>query len=545
VMGRIHADAARLACSLAAGLALFAACRSPDGVPGCPPLSEPAQPIIQWASSRPNDSTVRIEGEVWHCGPLEQVRWFIETPESEGGVHELGLPWPVTFGELPGPPQNRLVFAVTLPARSARDVWAYGLVATGANGRSSVLFDEFYSGATSLQVELPGLPANGIVAHPGFELVLGLDLPHRLSTLEVMLNRGTSAAATVPLVDSAALGKRGLYATVRVWLVGPLQGAHTLSVRAVDEAGTVRDTTVSLLFTVPERAYDVVFLPAPAGTDVEPADINNHAVVAAAVRLADGRRSAAVWSNGHFAILEKPDSSDSSASAINDAGVVVGQIGTRAALWSNGGATLIEPGFVARDINSSGQILVSRILQEVLLREADGTLTTLASPIWCGDAARLNNLGRVVGTKVDLSSCYSSSATLLNPSEGVGAPPPFWPPLNIRGTRFAAGRFINDDGHVIGTIDGRWFLTRGPSTQFLATPFGDAAIVGLNNRNEVLARASDGTAYVWRIGAATHRVVIEPGWNLTGLVTINDQGQILGRALNSDGTAGAVVLSPR
>lgn len=530
------------------GAGFAGACQSPEQPCRSGELSPPR---IEWSSARSSDSTrVRVRGAVWHCGPLRSARWFIETPESEGGVRETSLPWPVTYGELPGPLHNRLDFDVTLPARAPGRGWAYGIRALGADGGDGIVFNEYYSGATRLRLELPGLPASRIVDHPGLELIVGLHLLHRLTALEITLDAGGPASERLPLIDSSAFGKHRMFATSRVWLNGPLAGPHAIGIRAADESGTVRDTTVVLHFSVPERAHDVTFIPAPDGADVEPTDINNHAEVAANVRFAGAGVAAARGSGSAFVILEKPETTESSARAIGDAGVIVGDIDGRATLWMNGAAVPILPATlsgrsVALDINDRGQILVSRPLHEILLREADGTLATLASSIYCGDAARLNKQGRVVATSVSNSFCYSSAAVLLNPLGHVISPPPFWPPTTSRGDRFLAGYFINDDGYVIGAIDGRWFLTRNDTTRFLISPFGDATILGLNNRNQILARGRDGSAYVWTIDGATYKVVADPGWAITSFIAINDNEQVLGRALDPGGRVGAIILTPR
>lgn len=140
------------------------------------------------------------------------------------------------------------------------------------------------------------------------------------------------------------------------------------------------------------------------------ADINNSdLIVGGAIDLENGGSSAVKWSNGTVFTLPKPQGFTwSSASAVNDDGVIVGSGGTsneviEPLVWLNGVPVVLETngfGGAAYDINRSGDIVgyvnTDRFTAPALWR--NGKLTILPGLFENGGiATAIDDQGRVAG----------------------------------------------------------------------------------------------------------------------------------------------------
>jgi probable HAF family extracellular repeat protein len=220
---------------------------------------------------------------------------------------------------------------------------------------------------------------------------------------------------------------------------------------------------------------------------------------------------AALWTNGTATLLPTLGSDESSARGINDAGQVVGHTGnpagsTRATLWSGGQAmdlgTLGGISSSADDINSTGMIVGSSQqagdgnLHATLWH--NGTITALGAPANSpSEATAINDAGQVVGYSDNRAALWNQGA------------------LTYLSSFSSRAHGINNVGQVVG-------LTEIAPDEYHATLWNGGAAIDLNS----FLSQSDRDA----------------GWYLETANAINDAGWITGSAFNSRESSRAAFL---
>ncbi|MEX2212655.1 MAG: hypothetical protein WD768_00920 [Phycisphaeraceae bacterium] len=276
--------------------------------------------------------------------------------------------------------------------------------------------------------------------------------------------------------------------------------------------------------------------------------VNNFGVAVGKVEFRKPRQVSApiykafIWQKGEMIDLhEKLEVFESGASAINDAGDVVGGAyrnnrGTDkvAFVYRNGRAIFIKPpgrwSYWGKDINESGQVILSTGSQSYLWEDAKGdgvgVLTKLA-----GDARSLNNKGWVVGSATPAPGEFIRSCLWKEGERHWLVDPK--PTLD-------STRGINDNGVVIGLYH------TGPTLGYVRRE-GEALItflghpMAINNANHVVTFGGN----LWVLGRgqiALHsmvqgqRVGLAP-WD------ISDAGHIVGTFKGNDTHTHGFVLS--
>jgi hypothetical protein len=126
------------------------------------------------------------------------------------------------------------------------------------------------------------------------------------------------------------------------------------------------------------------------------------------------------------------------------------------------------------------------------------------------------------------------------------------PTATSRQTQYGI-RSFNDNGW--GAITSPW-IAHGSSNPFRSRayvstpsaliPLGDGGAAGINNSNTVVGTLTVGP-FIWHgqgVSLLTNASV-DPAWTLTAAIEINNRGQILATADNSDGRkAHMVILTP-
>ncbi len=301
------------------------------------------------------------------------------------------------------------------------------------------------------------------------------------------------------------------------------------------------------------------------GANVSPQDINNAGQVVGSYEASIGVRHAFVWMNGVMVDIETDPDATSTALAINDAGVVVGQTtdtdgDTIAFRWAAPGPMIRITVFDGRsiagrestalDINNDGVIvgyarapspfgLVDRAyrLSGFGPGQQIGGLSAFVSR-----AFAINDLGQIVG--------QSDSTSLINRAT-------FWDPFAIQlDTATSLARDVNDSGKAVGrqgtSIDRARLWELEPNNQPIETRLdpllghsnssasgirdeagGDdpTEIVGVSFNSSTEARAVR-----WLVDAQGTPTVEDlndllsagSGWVLQSARAINDRGQIVG-----------------
>jgi probable HAF family extracellular repeat protein len=238
-----------------------------------------------------------------------------------------------------------------------------------------------------------------------------------------------------------------------------------------------------------------------------------------------------LYSNGSVKNINSPSlfPSGTEAYGINNSGEVVGTgylspSNFHAFLYTGGKMTDIgPPGSLqasADAINNSGQIVGSYYLTAGgggAFLYSSGKITTLPVPADSAgvSALAINDNGEIAGALYPISGGASHAARYAN---GV------WTDLGtIAGAASNVGMGINISGRVVGTAI-------FPQTQYHPPKPGKhvpviSTIEGLINLNDLIPAGT--------------------GFTLTDAVAINDSGQILCDATNSNGNEHAVLLSPK
>jgi probable HAF family extracellular repeat protein len=213
---------------------------------------------------------------------------------------------------------------------------------------------------------------------------------------------------------------------------------------------------------------------------------------------------AAIWNDGAIAPLAEPDdATESLAYAINDAGQVVGFVGTaersQAALWRGSALTILSTdASIARDINNSGQIA--------------GTLGQ-AAVLWQVGADALVMLGDLPG------GANSSSANAIN----------------------AAGQVVGQSSASDGLHAFLW--TNGIMVDLGVLPgTSESSAFDINGLGQVVGTSRDtegaaSSAFLWTDGEMFNLNQLTAdlgGWQLLRAFAINDLGWIVGQAAAPD-----------
>ncbi len=230
---------------------------------------------------------------------------------------------------------------------------------------------------------------------------------------------------------------------------------------------------------------------------------------------------AARWDAGVLVPLATPSGYQSQATAINDGGVAVGQINSRAAVrqavrWdSSGRAMTALPG-----LSSSGE----------------------------GIATALNTTGQVAGASTNASGQTHAVVWQGGRATDLGT---------LGGTRSSA-EAINDLGQTVGysrlsdeTVT-HGFLWDGATLHDLGSPAGNSRAWDINNQGQIvgdfLSAGGAQHALIWDDMVATdlNGAVdnLPLGWLLTSAQGINDSGQIAVIALDDRFQLRAALLTP-
>jgi probable HAF family extracellular repeat protein len=284
---------------------------------------------------------------------------------------------------------------------------------------------------------------------------------------------------------------------------------------------------------------------------------NNGDIVGQASFAGATSATAAIWSNGVVSNLGTLGGNTSSASDINDYGVVVGKSYTvannllQAFKWdsSNGMQalpTLSENGSGAAAINNAGQIVGSANNDLDQLRPVlwDSTGIHVQSAL-SGVALGINKSGQIVGMTRNAGADH---AMLWSNGEGQDLG-------TFGGSGGSTAKAINDNGQVsiltrFGTNTYNAIWSNGVLQDWLPDlGSGSADVSGMNNAGQLVGSMGMGGsslhAILWQDGAIIdlNSLVEGTGWTLLCATDINDKGQIVGYGTNGSGYS-AFLLTP-
>ncbi len=355
-------------------------------------------------------------------------------------------------------------------------------------------------------------------------------------------------------------------------------GRHRVTIGAFDAGGEVASVAATFESRIDTVLYNLVPLPTLGGTFAQAIDINQRGIVSGTALDTAGVLRPVTWTNGQAAAL--PDGGTGIATALNDAGVVVGtaqdprmtRACRRPVVWRNGGAPTTLPAYPATTapdtasacttgvfpglaslaagpgmptaVNARGTILTERFL------DASGAVRALVPGDDYVDGWALNDVDQAV-----FSASWSPEYGLLARGIGVVVSGPAGAELGAVSGSFRRYEYIGGidaSGNVVGTLI--QYLRRA----FLSHPDGRSTDLGpitgnldgldITDSGDVLLGGSDGAgvaqAYRLRGDRLASIVVAEPGWTLGGIRKMNNAGQIIGWAKDASGVSRAVLLTP-
>jgi hypothetical protein len=254
-----------------------------------------------------------------------------------------------------------------------------------------------------------------------------------------------------------------------------------------------------------------------------PVTINGLGHVLCRTSVYDSVSSFAIWRDGTLTPLTVADSftaGDFRAFAMSDSDEVAGMF------W--------RPSFVNANCPSSGD--------RCLAIWKNGTARFPGYTAATADAMLMNNKQQVVLEQpMWAPSSPGLSSTIYDLSTGVHA------------TSYWGIRAFNDNGWA--AIQLPYVQPGGPSTSgslaYVMTPtytmgLGNGGATGINNSNVVVGTLDVGP-FIWRGDALSMltNAATDPAWTITAADEINNRGQILATADNSDGRKGhTVILTP-
>ncbi len=289
-----------------------------------------------------------------------------------------------------------------------------------------------------------------------------------------------------------------------------------------------------------QAPYQLTVFDSGNASNVTVADINNAGQVVMSVDLL---RRVMVWDGFGFTEV-----GPGSATGINDRGEMVGTLGSIPVLWT-GGTVIPLPGAGAAgaptlrgealDINNRGQIVgydvANSVARATVWENGSFAQLSIGSELGVGVAYAINELGHVVGS-------WQAESLPTAPQAAV------W---DDRGGRLLEGPVsyahdINDRGQIVGMVEGKARLWSDAGTLDLGAVFG-AEFSSANAINEaglvVGYRTDGGLADKWHAvlwnesGAVELNTLVRPGsaqagWWLTEAYAVNDNSDIVGRAVN-------------
>lgn len=311
----------------------------------------------------------------------------------------------------------------------------------------------------------------------------------------------------------------------------------------------------SFTATANAQSYAFNFLDAPGARYNSGADINNaNHVVGTSGNTHDAQ--AILWNGLTPTVL--PDTSvcctyvQTSASAINNAGQIVGTDTYRAVLWTNNKPALLPAlgsgQSTAQGINDTGQVV-----------GYTGGLSTPHATLWSNGTAidlgtlgggstsyafDINNSGLVAGAS-ERAGDNQLHATLWNKFTAIDLGTPSGSESNATA--------VNEAGQAVGYSAGRAVLWSGASTSFLGG-LGTRAL-DINNLSQIVGYTFDEfspeaqpRATLWNGTQSTDlnsflgQANKAAGWNLESANAINDNGWITGTAFNNQTSERAAYL---
>jgi len=295
------------------------------------------------------------------------------------------------------------------------------------------------------------------------------------------------------------------------------------------------------------------------GTESAANAINNAGVVAGWARTAAGHAHATVWNGAKATDLGTLGGIYSMANDINDLGQVVGEAYTTsntasyATLWTGTKATHLGTLNVAQSsanaINNGGQVVGwAQTLEEVSDYATHATswsgakTTVLGSPGGLSSAEDINDAGQIVGSDGFMATlCNGTTATQL-------------------GSYFSSASAINSSGQVAGVepiyVDPIFPLT---DRSVVWNTFDEMRTTTMEGMDNPLAMNDSGQvvgsstfdAILWTDGNVINLnrflddSLVNQGWNLTKATGINNNGWIVGEAVNQQSNlTHAFLLTP-
>lgn len=311
--------------------------------------------------------------------------------------------------------------------------------------------------------------------------------------------------------------------------------------------------------------YEVSLVGSLGGPSINPNGINNNGQVVGIALTPDNRANAYISSNGTAASLQPAGNAnivDSSAAAVNDAGVVAGEVSyqggpTHAVSFANGQVqdlgTLGGRDSFAYGINNAGQVVGSAYLAgdnatHAFLSAGNGLqdLGTLGGSY--SEARDVNNFGLVTGY------AYITGDTGYDAFVYSGGS---MHSLGTLGGNYSEGYAINDAGQVAGysylagdVVSHAVLFANGSVVDLGGLGGSDSYATSINSDGLAVGAANDaqGNYHAFLYSGGTLQdldSLIDPGlgWALNFAGGINDKGQIAAHGCQANGQCADLLLT--
>lgn len=322
-------------------------------------------------------------------------------------------------------------------------------------------------------------------------------------------------------------------------------------------------------------SYSFTFLESLGGP-AEPFSINNASVIAGTSRT-DNQATAllpVMWENNNITNLGIPGTNSGAAYRINNNGQIAGytalpgSFSSYAAIWNNQTPTILDPlhaqgSSQAWGINDLGQAVgwsTSLIPATPVPTIWNGTTPTQLPTLGAtpeGEARSINNSGQITGLSNLGTSDIANFHAVLWQNGSVRD-------IGTLGGNFGIGQSNNEAGQIVGTSS---LGDSGPEHGFLwengqmidlgalGSPTNFSEAWDINNRGQIVGSSELGigliNATIWdngqiyNLNSFLDASAVQAGWVLAGALSINDQGQIVGNAFNSQlRLQGGFLLTP-